>query len=90
MLNDRMFVMFGVMMLVPFLFIITNTDPRIATIGTMAANLGMLFWMRKTFKNGLNGLLGTKVKFACLTCGGTKFDGRGTCWRCGGKSKKSI
>ena len=94
MLNDRIFLMLGMMMLVPIVFTLLISvgigDATTATIGTMAINLVMLLWMRKTFKNGLNGLLGTKVKFACLTCGGTKFDPKGTCWKCGGKSRKSI
>ena len=78
------------MMIVPTICILLNVDPGTATIATMGTNLGMLFYLRKTFKNGLNGILGTKIKFACLTCGGNKFDGKGTCYRCGGKSKKSI
>lgn len=82
--------MLGMMMLIPFVFVILAVDPTIATIGTMAANLGMIFWMRKTFKSGLGNILGTKVKFACLSCGATKFDSRGTCHRCGSRSRKSV
>jgi len=89
-INDRLFLLLGSMMIVPTICILLNVDPGTATIATMGTNLAMLFYIRKTFKGITNGLFGNKVKFACLTCGGTKFDGKGTCFRCGGRSKKSV
>ena len=81
-------------MLIPIIFSVLISigiaDATTATIGTMTLNLIVLFWIRKTVKNGLGNIFGSKVKFQCLTCSGTKFDSKGTCWRCGGKSKKSI
>ena len=77
-------------MIVPTICLLLNVDATTATIATMGTNLGMLFYLRKTFKGMTNNLFGGKVKFQCLTCSGTKFDKKGTCWRCGGKSKKSI
>lgn len=84
--------MLGIMLLVPMMFVIFNVDPTTATIGTMAVNLGMLFYLRKSFKNVASGfgLSGSKIKFQCLVCQGTKFDSRGTCVRCGSKARKSI
>lgn len=78
------------MMIVPTICIVLNVDPGTATIATMGTNLGMLFYIRKTFKGMTNGLFGNKVKFQCLSCTGTKFDSKGSCWRCGSKAKKSI
>lgn len=91
-MNDRLFLMLGSMMIVPTICIMLNVDPGTATLATMGANLGMLFYIRKTWKNMASGsgLFATKVKYQCLTCQGTKFDGRGTCWRCGGKSRRPI
>ena len=87
---DRLFLILGSMMIVPTICILLNVDPGTATLATMGVNLGMLFYIRKTLKGALNGLMGGKMKFACLTCGGNKFDKKGTCWRCGGKSRKSV
>ena len=87
MISDRFFIILGLMMLVPVistvLISIGLLDATTATIATMGINLGMLFWIRKTFKTGLGGLLGNKVKFQCLVCNGTKFDSRGFCHKCG-------
>ena len=77
-------------MIVPAICLLLNVDPGTATLATMGTNLGMLFYLRKTFKGALNGIMGNKIKFACLTCGGNKFDRIGSCYRCGGKSKKSV
>lgn len=94
MINDRFFIILGLMMLVPVistvLISIGLLDATTATMATMGINLGMLYWIRKTFKTGLNGMFGGKIKFQCLTCAGTKFDGKGTCWRCGSKARKSV
>src|SRR5690348_8455106 len=94
-ISDKFFMVLGLMMLPPVVFTVlvsTNiVDPTTATIGTMGINLGMLFWIRKTLNGSIGNILGgSKVKFQCLTCHGTKFDPKGTCYRCGGKSKKSI
>ena len=82
------------MMLVPVistvLISIGLLDATSATIATMGINLGMLFWIRKTFKTGLTSMFGGKIKFQCLTCAGSKFDGKGTCWRCGSRARKSV
>ena len=79
---------------VPFFSTILITtgfiDAPTATIGTMLVNLGLLFWIRKNFKTGLSSLFGGKIKFQCLACQGNKFDGKGTCYRCGSKAKKSV
>ena len=78
------------MMIVPTICLLLNVDPGTATLATMGTNLGMLFYLRKTFKGALNGILGGKIKFQCLTCSGTKFDSKGSCLRCGSKARKSI
>lgn len=77
-------------MLVPMLFVILSVDPLTATIGTMAVNLGMLFWIRKTFKNGLSNIFGTKMKWQCLICQNNKFDSTGKCYRCGMKQRRTV
>ena len=77
-------------MVVPTICILLNVDPGTATIATMGTNLGLLLYLRKTFKGMTTGLFGGKMKFQCLTCANTKFDSKGICFRCGGKSKKSI
>lgn len=93
-ISDRFFMVLGLMMLPPVIFTVlvsTNiVDPTTATIGTMGINLLMLFWIRKTLNSGITNMLGGKVKFQCLTCQGTKFDPKGTCYRCGSKARKSI
>ena len=89
-INDRLFLILGSMMIVPTICILLNVDPGTATLATMATNLGMLFYIRKTFKGMATSLFGGRVKFQCLSCSGTKFDSKGSCHRCGGKSKKSI
>lgn len=89
-MNDRLFVLLGGMMVVPTVCILLNVDPGTATLVTMGTNLGLLFYIRKTFKNTVTGLFGGKMKFQCLTCGGTKFDSKGTCHRCGSRARKSI
>ena len=65
-------------------------DATTATIGTMGINLSMLFWIRKTFKNGLSGMLGSKIKWQCLICQNTRFDGTGKCYRCGMKQRRTV
>ena len=89
-LNDRLFVILGSMMIVPTVCILLNVDPTTATIATMGTNLGMLFYLRKTWKGMTTGLFGGKIKFQCLTCAGTKFDHKGSCHRCGSRAKKFI
>ena len=89
-INDRLFLLLGSMMIVPTICILLNVDPGTATLATMGANLGMLFYIRKTFKGITNGLFGGKIKFQCLTCAATRFDSKGSCLRCGRKSRKSI
>jgi len=87
--NERLWVMLGLMMISPLFFIMVLPDPY-ATIGIIGTNLGMLFFIRKTITNIAGGMFGNKLKYQCLTCQGTKFDRKGTCYRCGGKSKKPI
>lgn len=77
-------------MIVPTICILLNVDPGTATLATMGTNLGLLFYLRKTFKGMATGLFGGKMKFQCLTCAGIKFDSKGSCLRCGSKARKSI
>ena len=66
-------------------------DANTATIGTMIVNFGMLFYLQRTIKATAVGMLGhSKLKWQCLVCQGTKFDSKGTCHRCGGKSRRPI
>ena len=88
MMNDRVFVVFGIMMVVPILFMLLPIDPTYATIGTLATNLAMLFFIRNIFKKNLSGLFGHKTCFECLSCHFNKFDSRGFCKRCGSKMRK--
>ena len=78
------------MMIVPTVCIFLNVDPGTATLATMGTNLGLLFYIRKTFRNTVTGMFGGKVKFQCLSCNGTKFDKKGMCWKCGSRARKSI
>lgn len=88
MINDRLFVMLGIMMLVPMIFVFLAVDPVTATVGTMAVNLVMLLYMRKTFRNMAGSLFGSKSKFVCIACNGTKFDSKGSCYRCGSRQRR--
>ena len=89
MIQERLWVIMAMMMVSPILFILILPDPY-ATIATLGTNMAMLFYLRKTFKNIAGNIFGGKLKYQCLTCQGMKFDREGTCYRCGGKSKKPV
>ena len=88
-MNDRLFIMMGLMMVSSFVFIMVLPDPY-STIASLGTNLAMLFYLRKNFRNLATNMFGGKLKYQCLICQGTKFDGSGICHRCGGRSKKPI
>ena len=81
--------MLGLMMVSPIFFMMILPDPYF-TFATLGTNLAMLFYLRKSFKKITGNLFGGKMRYQCLTCQGTKFDKKGTCFRCGSRSKKPI
>ena len=83
--------MLGVTMAIQLICMLLNVDPTIATVVTMGANLAVLYYITRGINKGVTGLFGhTKLKWQCLTCQGTKFDSKGTCHRCGSKSRRPI
>lgn len=89
MINERLWLFLGLMMITPILFIMILPDPY-STVATLGTNLAMLFYIRKSFKGMAQGMFGGKMKYQCLTCGGNKFDSIGACYRCGSKQKRPI
>ena len=87
MIPEKLWVMMGVMIIMPLFFYILLPDPY-ATIGIIGSNIGMLFFLRKTFKNIVSGKFGNQTKFTCSVCGFSKFNQDGSCKRCGNKMRK--
>lgn len=87
--QEKLWVMLACMMALPFLFVMILPDPY-STLATLGTNMGMIFYMRRYFKNITGNLFGSKLKYQCLICQGTKFDKSGSCYRCGSKAKKTI
>lgn len=88
-ISDKFFVMIGIMMIIPFFCYMLLPSPY-DTISAMGSNLVMIFVFRKMITTMSGKILGSKIKFQCLVCSGTKFDGNGICNRCGSKQKRPI
>ena len=76
----------GVMIIMPLFFYMMLPDPY-ATIGVIGSNLGMLFFLRKTFKSIISGKFGSSVSLMCASCGFNKYNQDGSCKRCGSKMR---
>ena len=81
--------MLAVMTVVPFFCYMLFPSPY-DTITAMISNLAMIFVFRTMLKNLSGKMFGSKLKYQCIACNGTKFDALGTCYRCGSKSRKPI
>ena len=89
MINDKLFAVMCIPILAVIVFTLLPTDPTTSTIGVMAINLGVIFYLRKTLKGSLGNLLGgTKSKWECLVCHHNKFDNKGGCLRCGSRQRR--
>lgn len=87
MIQERLWLMLGIMMVLPIIIIMLVPEPY-ATIGALGCNLVMLFYIRRFYKGMASKMLGSKMKFVCSVCQGTKFEADGTCKRCGSKNRK--
>lgn len=85
--QEKIWFMLGLMMVTPLLFMVFVPEP-FATIGMIGTNLGMLFYIRKFYKNIAGSLLGSKTSLVCSACQGNKFSNDGTCKRCGSKNRR--
>ena len=88
MINDKMFAKLAIVMIVPTLLLFVFPD--YSSIITIISPIAVLLVIRQTLKNVQGNLFGGKMKYQCLTCSGTKFDSKGTCYRCGSKSRRPI
>ena len=89
MYQEKFWMVLALFIIMPLFFMIFIPEPY-GTIVMIGSNLLMLAYMRKMFKSGLSNLIGSKTKFQCLTCAGTKFGKDGSCQRCGSKARKPI
>lgn len=90
-ISNRIFILLGLTFAIQLICMFLSVDATTATIVTMGANLGVLYYITRGINKGVNGILGhQKLKWQCLTCQGTKFDSKGICYRCGSKSRRPI
>ena len=74
-------------MVLPIILIML-IPPPFSTIGALGSNIFMLWYIRRFYKGMATGLFGKKAILVCSVCDGAKFDGKGTCKRCGNKSRR--
>ena len=88
-IKEQFWLVLALFIILPMFFMIFIPEPY-GTITMVGTNLIMIAYMRKMFASNLNNLFGSKMKYQCLTCQGIKFDSKGICIHCGGKSRKPI
>ena len=89
-INEKFWIVMTLPIIAVIVFMILPTDPTTSTIGVMAVNLLVIFYLRKSFKGTVGKMFGEKLKWQCLICQGTKFDKKGVCWKCGRSQRRPI
>lgn len=87
MIQERLWIMLGIMMVLPMIIIMIVPEPY-STVGALGSNLVFLLYIRKFYKGLSSKILGSKMNLVCSVCNSSRFDRAGTCKRCGSKSRK--